>query len=151
MAYTIVRSHYLEVNSVPLDTTGWHIRNLEPEIMRRAFRGDSLLLPGATGKRRRRKRLDSVVYSFELVVEGLKKWDGTSYSDASTGFITNLEELESALGFPSVSALSCTWHRTGGSTKTASGDIVGWTPSDLGTKRHGLVVMELQVDAGKFA
>lgn len=151
MAYTITRTNYLEVNSVPLSTPAWYVHNLEPALLSRTLRGSDLVLPGAPGRRRRRRRIDEHIAQLEMTIRGKLKWDGTVYSDVTTGFVTNCEQLLANLGFANATAVTATWHRRDSSTKTASVDIVGFTIADLGTFRDGKAVLELAIPAGAFA
>lgn len=153
MSYVIKdgRSNYLEVNSIPLATPAWFITNLETEIVKRVTRGSNLLLPGATGRRRRQRYLDEVTYQFELTIRGLVKWDNSAYSNASQGFTENCEQLTANLGFANATAVTATWHRVGSSNKTASVDVVHFECADLGTHRDGKAVLEIVAPAGLFA
>lgn len=150
MAYTITRTNYLEVNSVPLSTPAWWITNLETEIVKRTTRGSNLVLAQAAGRRRRRRYLDECVYQFELVIRGMVKWDGTLHSNASDGFVANAEQLTANLGFASSAAVTATWHRTGSASKTASVDVVHFECGDMG-KRNARAVLEIVAPAGLFA
>jgi hypothetical protein len=150
VAYTITRTNYLEVNSVPLSTPAWWIVNLETEIVKRTTRGSNLLLAQATGRRRRRRYLDECVYQFEMRIRGMVKWDGTLHANASDGFIANAEQLTANLGIASSSAVTATWHRTGSASKTASVDIVHFECADLG-HRDAKAILEIVAPAGLFA
>lgn len=151
MAYTVTRSNYLEVNSVPLSTPAWWITNLETEIVKRVTRGNNPVLPGATGRRRYRRYIDECVYQFQMVVRGIVKWDGTPYTNPSQGFTENAEQLTANLGFANSTAVTATWHRIGSSSKTASVDIVHFECGDLGTQRDAKAVLEIVAPAGLFA
>lgn len=151
---TVNRSSYLTVNGVDLATAAYWITNLEPEMLRGpTLRGSDTVIPHATGVYANRRRVTAKVLQFQMIVTGDFTNTGSAASDWRAQILTNVEYLTANLGLAYATGdgtVTATWHRYGGSTKTASVHVQSFETSDL-VKRHVAAVLELSVPSGAFS
>lgn len=119
---TVTRTHYLEVNGVPLATYAWDIPNLPVMFDSDALLGSDRLIPGgsAVGKPRRASITER---TFTLHVHGHVDEDNVGYANPYDGLATNMQYLNENLGLAKSTGdgtVAVTWHR--GSLNSFSGD-----------------------------
>lgn len=113
---TVVGTHYLQVNSVPLSTHAWRITDISPLFNMEASRGSNRLVPGKDGLNPYRRRATETRYVFELRVKGKVDEDGVAYSDSHEGLVTNLDYLRTNVAAVQSSGdgtVTAIWHRPG--------------------------------------
>lgn len=121
MPYTVVGTEYVEINGVPLDTTGWRTNNLAPLWDAAQQRGDDRLVPYLDGLTPERRRVDVMRVPIPVTVFGDYNWNNTAYSNKRIGLQTNMDHLRANLLLPSTSdddpTLDLILHMPDGSTR----------------------------------
>lgn len=83
----------LTISTESLATPAWDIPDLTSLWFSAGRRGDSIVMPGADGRRSNPSRLDEIEVDLLFLVNGEVDRLGTPYSDAWEGLETNLEYL----------------------------------------------------------
>jgi hypothetical protein len=109
----------LTIEDVSLNTPAWCLPDMSPLWASRAQRGSNRLIPGVTGRKAYKRRLDETKLSLPILITGFCDSEGTSYADIGISFAQGLEAnvkfLQNAFGLDDPALLS-----SGDSTLTAT-------------------------------
>jgi len=83
----------LTISTHSLATPAWDIPDLTPLWFSAGSRGESIVMPGADGRRSNPSRLDEIEVDLLFLVNGEVDRLGSPYSDPWVGLETNLEWL----------------------------------------------------------
>lgn len=151
MAYVVNRTQYLEINSVPLATPAWRIKDLS-RLYGLEVRGDDRILPGADGARPFRRRVTVRTVGLPLLVEGRFTHEGASNSNIWDGLDDNIDHLMTNVVTPATSTAgtrTAVWHRANGNIN-ADVHVEGFEPQGWG-QGWVLFLLEISIPAGRFA
>lgn len=95
----ITRTHYLELNAVPLATPAWEIPDLSPLLDSPALRGGDRVKPGADGATATRRVRSAYIVTLPLDIFGDLDADGNPYTTPLEGFQEHRDYLETGCGF----------------------------------------------------
>lgn len=132
MAYVTNFAHHLVINNVPLSTPAWEHTNLYALYSSANVRGQNRVMPGAVGVMPLRRRPTETSRTIALVVFGDRAWDGSTYTDAKAGLVTNLDHLLTNVIDPLLTANSTAVAQIvgNGATRVASLQVLGFEISD---------------------
>ena len=91
----------LTINSVSMHTPAWSVLDLTPLWMPvTTYRGENVVIPGASGRRAQPYRFDEGRYTLPFTVIGAVNLSGVAYSNPWVGLQTNLSYLFSNVFTP---------------------------------------------------
>lgn len=144
----------LTINSVALMGPAWKVLNLGA-LLSLSMRGESVLLPTATGRKPRRRRTDEATVGLEMMVIGDASSSGTaatSHSAKLTQLYNNLVALEAVALPPSTeTGHSATLVLPNGTSRTASVFMQNWQVEPDPAFYVARVAFDLIIPAGRFA
>jgi hypothetical protein len=143
----------LNISGIALNGPAWKIQNFA-ELRSLAIRGESLLIPRATGRKSRRRWIDENVIGIEMIVRGDCDSSGNAVSGLAsqlTQLHTNLNTLE-AIALPPTDEVgrSAALTLPGGSPKAASVWVQSWQVAPAADTALARVAFDLVIPAGRF-
>lgn len=97
-----VGDFYLEVNNVPLDTHAWRCLSYDDLLNGPAVRGEDIIMPSAVGRRPKPRRIDALVVSLSMLVDGSVDEDGDALTMLPLeGVLSHRDYLVAELGLGS--------------------------------------------------
>ena len=123
MPYVITSAEHLDIDGVPMSTTGWAHENLYELWSGPSTRGQDRTLPGAAGVRAYRRRATATRRQVQLVVWGDWDWNGARQDDPREGLKANIEHLRTNVTDPTIEnpgTRVATLHLPDGSTKAGA-------------------------------
>lgn len=152
--FQITAAHgQLAINSVNLNGPAWRIQNFGA-LMSMQFRGESLVITRAAGRKARRRWVDEAVIGVEMLVRG----DANSSGAAITGTANQLDQLYDNLVALEAVALppsnetgyTATLTLPNATSRTAAVFVQSWQVQPEPTLVIARVAFDLVVPAGRF-
>lgn len=109
----------LTINTLDMHGYAWCVQDIRSLFIPQSYRGTNLVMPGASGRRSNRIRIDEAVRELPMFFTGHLDLDGDPYEDPLEGFHTNLAIIRETLLVPSSGA-------TVPATITETPDGVDW-------------------------
>ncbi len=145
----------LTVNGVSLHTYAWTLLDLRPLYMPASYRRSNVVIPGASGQRAYKYRVDQATHDLAMFVTGYCNQTGGVYSDPFVGYETNLRYLTSnLLAYTASATMNATLSVPSGTTamtalvQVLGLDLGGFDPNNRFMQR---AVLTVSIPAGRFA
>jgi hypothetical protein len=145
----------LTINSVPMFSPAWvapHLSKLWYDV---AVRGESTLLPGASGRRSNPTRVDETEHQLPFFINGVVDQTGATYPQAWEGLRLNLDYLWTNVFSPVTTGRgtrSASYLTPGGVTLTADVRVEPFIPAEeITDPTYVSGTFTLIIPAGRFA
>lgn len=143
----------LTINSLSMHTFAWRVQDIRPLVSPAAFRGNNVIIPGASGQRAYPWRVDQADHTLDMLITGDCDASGTANVNVATGFYANWGTLRTSLLTPPVAptaTLAATIVLPDATTVAADVQVLGLELRNH-TPHVDFAQLKLRIPAGYFS
>lgn len=148
------RTGTLLIDGNTTHTVGWEMLNLLPLWLPGATRGDNLVIPGAVGRRPKRKRVDEAAHSLPMAFEGyFSGVDESPFDDPWAGLEQNIADFVERFvdqPAPPAKVRAAALQMPSGGSRTADIQVIGLTIGQ-NTRTQCRATLDIVIPSGRFA